>query len=192
MIDALLNVVPPPDHPFEAYAAPWEQIEQAIGTVLPQDYKEFVRQYGCGYFMKFLKIYVPVSEYKYRRIIPHIRDIEYYIGPIEGSGYVCWPNPGGLIPFGQTDNGDRLFWLAQGAPDDWPVIVWDRGDQKFERFDCDMTTFLAGLASDEILPVGFPGDLFPCTLFAPSTPRVPPKPSWQIKLSLRLAAPAIW
>ena len=94
MIDALLNVVPPPDHPFEAYAAPREQIEQAIGTALPQDYKDFVRHYGCGYFMEFLGISVPVSEHIYYQLIPSVRHVEYYFGAHEDIEYVFWPNPG--------------------------------------------------------------------------------------------------
>lgn len=75
--------------------------------------------------------------------------------------YPMWPAPGGLIPFGGTDNGDFLFWLQKGAPDDWCVVVWDRGMQEFEVLNCGLTAFLAGLATDKVAPAGFPESLLP-------------------------------
>lgn len=84
-----------------------------------------------------------------------------------------WPWPGGLLPFGATDNGDYLFWLPRGAPSDWGVVVWDRGGSEidqFEELNCDLTDFLAGLATGAILPRAFP-DLLPCEcLFQPNAP----------------------
>jgi hypothetical protein len=85
-----------------------------------------------------------------------------------------------LVPFGGTDNGDELFWLPRGAPEDWGIVVWDRGLQNFETFDCDLTSFIAGLATGEIIPKEFPEDLVTCDhLFQPHTAddlRWPPAP----------------
>ena len=87
--------------------------------------------------------------------------------------YPFWPEPGGLLPFGGTDNGDTLFWLQRGSPDDWPVVVWDRGRLGYELLDCGLTDFLAGLATGAILPKEFPDGLSSVDcLFAPSTPWV--------------------
>ena len=46
-----------------ADAGPWEPVEAELGTALPQDYKDFVRVYGSGYFMQFLGIYVASAAY---------------------------------------------------------------------------------------------------------------------------------
>lgn len=68
-----------------------------------------------------------------------------------------WPQIGGLINFGVTENGDYLFWLPEGRPDEWKVVFWDRGaseDECFLEFDCGMAEFLAGLADGSIIPKG--------------------------------------
>jgi hypothetical protein len=171
-IQALLEVAPPPLTPFEAFAGPWEPIEAELGTALPQDYKDFVRLYGAGYFMEFLGVSVPRSKN------PNTR-FESEVGLICGTfadwddeelPYPMWPDPGGLIPFGGTDNGDYLFWLPQGAPDDWGVVVWDRGMQQFEALNCRLTDFLAGLATGNVVPQEFPDNLLPCDqMFQPNS-----------------------
>ena len=52
-------------------------------------------------------------------------------------------------------------------------MVWDRGMQEYELLDCDLTGFLAGLATGKILPKQFPDDLLPVEhLFQPSPPLV--------------------
>jgi hypothetical protein len=169
-IEALIKVVPPPAAPFEAFNGPWEPIEAQLKTALPPDYKDFVRVYGSGYWMQFFGIYVPRSRN------PNVR-LESQVPAIcatffdDENPYPLWPDPGGLIPVGQTDNGDYMFWLSQGPPADWGVVVWDRGLFGFERFDCDLTTFLARLATGEILPKEFPEDLLPSEcLFRPDGP----------------------
>jgi len=172
-IENLISVVPPPSAPEEAYLGPWEAIEADLGTKLPQDYKDFVRLYGSGRFMEFLGVHVPVSWSPYVRLQSEVREICDTIG-IVGSAddnlpYPLWPEPGGLLPFGKTDFGDYLFWLPRGPPDDWGVVVWDRGMGHYEAFDCGLTDFLAGLATGEIEPKEFPENMLPCDrLFEPS------------------------
>ena len=57
--EALLDVVPPPAEPFEAFTGPWEALEAELRTTLPQDFKNFVRLYGSGHFMDFFGVYIP-------------------------------------------------------------------------------------------------------------------------------------
>jgi len=179
-IEALIKVVPPPTAPFEAFDGPWEPIEAEIGTPLPQDYKDFIRLYGSGYFMEFLGINVPRSWNPNVRLASDVRVICNMFRNDEDLPYPFWPSPGGLLPFGGTDNGDFLFWLPRGAPADWGVVVWDRGLLGFEAFDCDLTGFLAGLATGEILPREFPEDLVTCArLFQPHSPGTA---RWRIRL----------
>jgi hypothetical protein len=171
-IEVLIGAVPPPAAPFESFSGPWEPIQAALGTALPPDYKEFVRLYGSGYFMAFLGVDVPKSRnpnVRLERQVPAICDSFFDRDELP---YPLWPEPGGLLPFGGTDNGDCLFWLPRGSsPEDWGVVVWDRASQEFEAFDCDLTDFLAGLATGEILPEAFPADLLYCDeLFEPHGP----------------------
>ncbi|MDO8379894.1 SMI1/KNR4 family protein [Phenylobacterium sp.] len=170
-IENLIRVVPPPAAPDEAYLGPWEAIEADLGTPLPQDYKDFVRLYGCGDFMEFLGIHVPVFWSPYVRLQSEVRVICDTLRDIQDRPYPLWPEPGGLLPFGKTDFGDYLLWLPRGPPDAWGVVVWDRGMGEFEAFDCGLTDFLAGLATGDIEPKEFPEDMLPCDrLFEPSPP----------------------
>jgi hypothetical protein len=179
-IEALLRAVPPPRAPFEAFAGPWEPVEAEVGTPLPQDYKDFARLYGRGYFMEFLGVAVPRTSNPNTRFELQVRLVceTFADWRDDELPYPMWPHPEGLIPFGGTDNGDELFWLARGAPDDWRVVVWDRGMQQFEELDCDLTDFLAGLATGQVLPKEFPENLLPCEhLFQPSrAPNAPRGP----------------
>jgi len=168
-IETLLHVVPPPARPFDAFTWPWHVIESELGTRLPQDYKDFCRLYGAGYFMQFLGVHVPNTQNPNTRFDYQVGLVVKGFAYLEEAHYPFWPEPGGLIPFGATDNGDYLFWLPRGeTPDDWPVVVWDRGGgdepESFEVFDRDLTDFLAGLATGTINPRAFPKDLLPCEL----------------------------
>jgi len=169
-IERLIDVVPPPAEPFEAFSGPWEKIEAELITILPQDYKDFVRVYGSGYFMEFLGIDVPRSRNRNTRLEVQVAATRRVFSHIHGEEwpYPFWPDQGGLMSFGGTDNGDYLFWLTRGSPEDWRVVVWGRFYGGFEPLDCNLTDFLAGLAMGEILPEAFPGDLVVCDhLFQP-------------------------
>ena len=141
-------------------------MENWLGTALPQDYKDFSRIYGCGYFLQFLGVHIPHTSNPYTRLEQQVGAICRIFAELgEESPYPFWPAPGGLVPLGVTDNGDYLFWLPRGAtPEDWNVVVWDRGGldlDAYEEFECSLTDFLAGLATGEIRPKAFPDDLLP-------------------------------
>lgn len=169
-IETLIKVVPPPAAPFEAYDGPWEPIEAEFGVSLPPDYKDFVRLYGSGYFMQFLGVAVPVSANTYVRLAWGAATIRSMLEDVVNP-QLLWPSRGGMLPFGGTDNGDTLFWLTRGATAEWPVVVLGRGVTEFETFECDLTDFLAGLATGDTQPEEFPDDLLPndC-LFRPHSP----------------------
>jgi hypothetical protein len=89
--------------------------------------------------------------------VPEVRATAQIFASFEDDlPYPFWPSPGGLLAFGKTDFGDYLFWLTHGPPNDWRVVVWGRGLQQFEAFDCNLTDFLAGVAAGGILPDDFP------------------------------------
>lgn len=161
-IGNLIKVVPPPAEPFEAFLGTWELIEGNLGTPLPQDYKDFVRLYGSGYFLEFLRVKVPRSRNPNVRLETYIPRFCRELRALDDLPHPAWPAEGGMIPFGSTDNGDYLLWIARGAPDDWPVAIWNVRDGDFEVIECDLTDFLAGLASGEIATEMFPSDLLPC------------------------------
>ena len=68
----------------------------------------------------------------------------------------------GLLPFGATDNGDVFFWLTEGQPDEWRVVLNAGRDPRCEEYPGGMTRVLAQLLSkavrSQILPPDFPSD----------------------------------
>ncbi len=82
--------------------------------------------------------------------------------------YPVYPEPGGLLIWGNTWNADQLFWLTEGEPDEWPVAVWYRQLAEWDRFDGGFASFMLALVTgtypmvEELLP-----------------PRTPDVPEWE-------------
>lgn len=163
-IENLSKVVPPPASPFEPFEGPWEPVEAALGLVLPRDYRDFARIYGCGYFMEFMGILTPRSSDLGAEFMRWLRADCSRFRSLSSMSDPIWPTSGGLLPICSTDNGDRLFWRPREAPQRWALALWDRGGlegEDVEAFECDFTDFLAGLATGEIKPKAFPDDFYP-------------------------------
>ena len=177
-----MAVVPPPSVPSEVFRGPWEPVEADIGWELPQDYKDFVRLYGGGsLFGDTVLVYVPKVTPRGARLESQILSICNAFTELGDDflPYRTWPQEGGLIPIGSTNCGDHIFWLPEGESAAWKVVVWGRGFGTFEVFDCDLTDFLAGLASGEILPEEFPEIVRRDPLFEP----FPPVPDWRRRIA---------
>jgi hypothetical protein len=57
--------------------------------------------------------------------------------------YEVFPRTPRLILWADDDNGCLFFWLTEGDPDDWPVLVTPPRGYCWERFELPMTAFLA-------------------------------------------------
>ncbi|MBX3481976.1 SMI1/KNR4 family protein [Phenylobacterium sp.] len=174
-IGNLLRVVPPPERPGDPFPGPWRDIEAKLGTALPSDYKAFVRAYGRGKFMGHIWIWTPRAWDPYDRLESMAPTVLKLFREDEDFTFPLWPEPGGLLPFGSTLDGDYLAWTTYGSPDDWTVTVLDRGMgyQEAHTYGCGMTDFLAGVATGEIgAPAFHPGILECEHLFIPN-PRGP-------------------
>ncbi|GAB4158229.1 MAG: hypothetical protein Tsb009_35390 [Planctomycetaceae bacterium] len=129
-IETLKTLVKPPESP-KASGGNWEEVEKHLGITFPPDYKEFISIYGTGSLQSFMHIWnyldVPAdsdakevikqitSEYEWDR--EHGRPVE----------FVPYPQPGGLIPFASTDDGNYLNWQTTGKPSEWCVVAYDCG-----------------------------------------------------------------
>jgi hypothetical protein len=163
-IEKLIELMSPPIRPVELpmSAGAWEEVETRLGTRLPRDYKAFIERFGSVYIDRFLSICNPFSRsFGY--------NLECQLEMLRGYGMddVLFPNQGGLIPFGGTDNGDTLFWETSGEPDAWYVVVDDGERSEYERFQRQtMTDFLWRLLSRNVrcrfFPDDFPGDVLTC------------------------------
>ncbi|MBQ0896459.1 SMI1/KNR4 family protein [Micromonospora sp. U56] len=147
-IDDLARLVPPPAAPVHAQGD-WSAAEATLGFTLPTDYRALVVTYGLGQFGD-ITLFTPFAGATW----PYV-DLVWQAGELldgyrdfrsdfpEAFPYPLYPEPGGLLQWAVTGNGVMLCWLTQGAPDTWPVVVFDFGDH-CERYDTGAVDLLYG------------------------------------------------
>lgn len=165
-LDALMKVLPRPAHSVEAVDTPsWGLYELITGIVLPEDYKGYLGVYGTGLIGGMITPYNPFctrTSWKpsytcqdWMREIVGIQALKQEFGEVIFP-YAVYPEPGGVFPWGSTDNGHRLFWLTNGAPNEWTVLINEARSRNFQEFDYSMTAFLnawiTGAIHCELIP----------------------------------------
>ena len=160
--------MPPPAVPFEApQGEDWLEIERKIGTALPCDYKRFIESYGSGRIDDFLSILNPFSANKYLNLFFQFETQLASLSELKATGseivpFDLFPMPGGLLPFGITDNGDVLYWVTVGQPDVWTVAINASRSPDWRYFAVGMVAFLWKTLTRqelcEVFPDDFPSD----------------------------------
>jgi hypothetical protein len=155
---SLMQVAPPPSIPLETGAEDaWPRVEEDLGVPIPPDYREFVHAYGSGCFQRFLWPLNPFSEDENLNLGRQAPMLLWAVQEQKRQAPETVPHPvhpesGGLFPWGRTENGDGLYWLAEGDPARWPVVVAYGAGGALERFDRPTTTFLFQWLSGVIAP----------------------------------------
>jgi hypothetical protein len=162
-IDYLVNEIKPPKNPSETPAqGGWVPVEKRIGTLLPDDYKEFIELYGSGCIDKFLWVFNPFSLNENLNLERQLSIQARVLADLKLYGevipYKTFPDKGGILPFGVTENGDVLFWRTEGMPNDWSVVVNDARAPAWNSFELSMTQFLAELLQRKLVCSIFPND----------------------------------
>lgn len=173
-LSALLTVLPAPQHPSEVPTPEtWSDTERQLGQ-LPEDYKAFLGRFGTGTIGDFIGILNPASKNPHLNLLVKGRAILSALIELRDGGEPCpyplFPDPGGLLPFGVTDNGDMLLWLTAGEPRRWSVVVNAGREPTYETFECDMTDFVAGILTGRLHCSVFPDLLSSVPTFAPALP----------------------
>lgn len=151
-VNELIAVVPPPTHPVDPGTDLLrQQVEEKLGLRLPQDIIDFSLTYGTGTFSHGqFWVFNPFSRWYYSNIEEVCRLFR-KLRRDEGPGrfpYNFHPERPGLLSWGSESNGHEMFWLTEGEPNAWPIILYDR--VSFERWDLSVTTFLAKFFKCEI------------------------------------------
>jgi hypothetical protein len=163
-LDRLEAVLRPPAAPVECQGD-WAAVEEALGTPLPTDYKRYVERYGSGCIDRFLWPCNPFSGNRHLRLQDEVR---HQLEGLRGTrakfpdrwSIPLFPEEGGFLPWGKTDNGDCLHWITRGAPEEWTVVVMPAREPERDPHPCGMTDFLAGILTRRIVCPLFP-DAFP-------------------------------
>lgn len=73
-----------------------------------------------------------------------------------------FPEAGGFLAWGLTDNGDFLGWMVMGRdPEAWPAAVWREEDGTPEVFEgTGFGALLTGIVTGTIRPAAFPDDVW--------------------------------
>ena len=177
-LNKLLNVLPAPTSPVETVdSAQWEIFELSTGITLPNDYKAYLGIFGTGVVGDVITPYNPFCK---RTLLRASYTCRNWMGQAitlsrhkqqfgtEVFPYPLYPETNGVLPWGATDNGDQLFWLTTGSPNEWNVVINEVRSSIFEHFTCSMTEFLHELITGTIQSEIIPHDcLDPDRLFEP-------------------------
>lgn len=130
----------------------WGEIEAALGSPLPADFKRFCEVFGRGEFCDGLVVYSTDGAAKHELLNELAEDRvlaeSLYLTRLDphglyekgGTGYISW---------GRIAQGHSLYWLAgRNDPDRWPVMMnADTGE--WVRFDVSMSEFVFRMFTDE-------------------------------------------
>jgi hypothetical protein len=165
MLERLRQLLPPPADPVEPGRPDgWAQVEAALGTQLPSDFKAFTEQYGSGMVDDFLYLFNPFAAgqdgnllVEKDRVLAAYRQTRARFP--DRLVLPPFPEEGGVLPLGRTENGDELYWVTQRDPDGWPVALLESRAALLEVHPMPVTGLLAALAANQLTSRVLPDDV---------------------------------
>jgi hypothetical protein len=140
-LSKLLEVIAPPEG-AKGRGVNWKDAEKELGFAFPTSFKEFIAVYGeSQWFDLYSSALYPDSVTgvgQYREELQRIHEMVDENGILEDgapddSPITLYPEPGGLLFFMSSSDGDYYFWRME--PDDsdqWPMVVWQPVTGLFE------------------------------------------------------------
>lgn len=141
----------------------WPPID--VNISFPDDYVDFTKSYGTGRIADFIALFNPFTKNDdldfFEQKKPILEDFNYLIDEdSDYYNYTLYPNKGGLLPVGVTDNGDYFFWVVSNVENSnlWGTAIVASRSPDVEYFDMNITSLLAGILSKKIKPDSLPGN----------------------------------
>jgi hypothetical protein len=150
----LLRLMSPPATPIDS-SGNWSAVEKQLTTRLPDDYKRFIEHYGTGRVAGLLWPLNPFSSNEHLNLLkkaPVILDAERTLRD-SFPKYHPWPlfpEPGGMLPWCSTDNGDYILWRTIGEPNEWTVFIYEVRGIVRQDYSIGMAAFLYHWLNGEI------------------------------------------
>jgi hypothetical protein len=149
-----MKVMSPPAVPVLA-SVDWQEVQARVGVSLPSDYKSFIETYGVGLIERFMFVLHPTCANPHMSLEVQMRV------RLDALREMRRAQPVTLIPWLITDNGDVGYWLVDGEPDDWSVVVHDSAIAVDEHFALSMSEFLYGVLTRQLVSSALPDDFLP-------------------------------
>ena len=153
----------PEPTPFEPGA--WADVEAALGTALPRDYKDLIADGGACGFGGELLITSPFDPRPSWNLLDCAAPLGWALA-ISRDPYPDWypvaiyPEPGGLLGWGSDGGGADYYWVTSDPdPDRWTIAVAGRpvSDPWVQVHPVGLTGYLAGLTSGSISAAALSG-----------------------------------
>lgn len=137
------------------YRVSWVRAERAVGLALPADYKDLVEWFGPGYFNDFVLVTVPGVANPHMELASWVKGGLTIQSALISDDIIPWPyprhpSPGFLLPWGNTADGDFLYWQTNGEPDRWTVVAQPGRGEDFFHYEGGMAEFLVRYLRGEI------------------------------------------
>lgn len=147
-VEELLARIPPPEHQPAWNTAEWDAVERCLGLRLPVDYRDIVSRYGHGVFEDIFgyRIWIlnPLSSRYLEIILSGCADMRNYRRlPRQQVAYGVFPDRPGWLPVGNIEDGPDIWWITEGEPEQWPLLLTDACARSFQQIHLPLSAFLA-------------------------------------------------
>ncbi|MEU8135802.1 SMI1/KNR4 family protein [Streptodolium elevatio] len=137
----------------------WVELESALGTRLPSDYKEILETYPRLVVDDFIRLLDPDSKSWSLRPVEANQSNSAWLADMRSDEdfadefpYPAFPDRNGVLLWGNTTNGDYCYWLAVGDPESWTVVVSRHKGSTWTRHPCGVAEFLSTLGDSSPWP----------------------------------------
>jgi hypothetical protein len=109
----------------------WALLEDGLGTALPADYRRLAEWYPTFALDDFLLVGLPEPGEEHHWLRGVREDLEGVVRAWWEAdmsiGLRPHPAPGGLLPWAESNEGDKFLWTTVGdGPQQWPVTIASR------------------------------------------------------------------
>ncbi|MCF2860201.1 SMI1/KNR4 family protein [Pseudoalteromonas sp. SMS1] len=134
----------------------FSKIEKSLKSTLPLDYKVLCETFADGFFLDRIRLLSPQMDGGQEKVNYEIAsklklmEVNRKDFP-EFYNYCLFPEPKGLLTFALSDNGEYIFWVCNGRPEDWTIAVMSEDGHDLEFYNNNLIGFLIGLAEGHII-----------------------------------------
>jgi hypothetical protein len=158
VITASGDVVPVPPDRWLFEPGAWSDVEGALGTPLPHDYKDLIEDGLACVFDDELVIASPFDANPNLNLVRVAAQSAWALAYLRARfpddyAIALYPEPGGLLAWGADGGGAQYHWdTSDSDPDRWTVAVSGRPmfDPPVQHQSATLSGYLTGLAAGEI------------------------------------------